>query len=140
MAGLSATLDFDTGFVNKLFNLIPELNGGFLGFVGARSRTLLKQQLLSGQEINVFGAGKGKRTKDAIGRNLVNSDVNKTRTETKIYSYPANLFEHGRTLRDGTREQPKEIITVKLKQMVSSNMVSYTNIYEKRMQKDLDKI
>lgn len=132
---LKAELQFETGFINELIKAIPELNGGFLSLVGARARTLLKQKYLSGQELNYKSFDT-----DKMGRNLITSDVNKRRDETKIYSYPVNLFETGRTLRDGSREQGKYIITKKLKQDIMMNMDSYVVEFERKIQGDLDKI
>ena len=141
MAILKAEVEFSTDFIQEIAKTIPEINGGFLSFVGSRARTLLKERLLSGQELDAFGDGASKgKTKDKIGRYLVSSDVNKKQTETKIYSYMVNLFENGRTLRDGSREAGQDIIGVKLKQMVTMNMASYVNEYEPRIQKELDKI
>ena len=135
MAILKAEVEFETGFINELAKAIPQINGGFLSFVGSRARTLLKEKYLSGQEIDLSAF-----PTDRIGRYTVTSDVNKRQTETKIYSYPVNLFEKGRTLRDGSTEPGKYIITKKLKQSVMMGMTGYTTEYERRIQKDLDKI
>ena len=135
MAVLKADVEFDTGFVKELSRQIPEINVRFLSFVGARARTILKEQYLSGQELNLSAY-----PKDSIGRYTVTSDVNKKQTETKVYSYPVNLFEKGRTLRDGSREPGKFIITGKLKQAVMMGMATYTKEFETRIQKDLDKL
>jgi len=141
MDELSVQIKYElTDFIKAIEKTIPQLSGGFLGMVGSRARTILKEKYLSGQELNLFTNGKWGDDKDSVGRRLLASDVNKSRTETKIYSYPVNLFEKGRGLRDGSREAGKDIITGKLKQDIMSNMASYSTEYDRKMQKDLDKL
>lgn len=136
MAILKAQVQFETSALNDLAKQIPDFNGRFLALVGKRSRSLLKKQFLSGQEINLT-----KYPVDSKGRYTVSSDVNRRQTQTKIYSYPVNLFERGRRLRDGSKEAGKYIITKKLKQAVMMNMGGYINEFENRiLQGELDKV
>ena len=128
MAILKAEVTFDLTPIKTLIKIFPDLGGRYLALVGKRSRTLLKEEYLSGQELmlRAFPVGKsGKRT--------ITSDVNKKRTQVKIYSFPVNLFEKGRTLRSGRKEPGKYIITRKLKQAVSGRMGSYITEFETRI-------
>jgi hypothetical protein len=136
MAILKAEGEFEFKEVAELAEMLPDFNGRYLAFLGSRARKLLKMNYLSGQELQLR-----KFPVDTIGRNTITSDVNKKQTETKVYSYPVNLFEKGRMLRDGTRQEGKFIITRKLKQDVMMNVTSYTNEFETRfLQGDLNKI
>ena len=93
MARLKAEVTFNTKPIQKLIKIFPDLAGGFLALVGKRGRTILKEQLLSGQELNVFGDDPN-RIRGKSGKLLVTSDVNKNRTQVKIYSFPVNLSFH----------------------------------------------
>lgn len=128
MAILKADAEFRFGPVVKLIGIFPELNGRFLSLIGKRSRVYLKMNLLSGQELDLRAF-----PTDKLGRPTIVSDVNKRRDSVKIYSYPVNLFERGRILRDGSKEAGRYIITRKLKQAVMSRQASYVNEFENRI-------
>jgi len=128
MATLKAEATFSFKEINRLIKVFPDLNGRLLSLIGKRSREILRNDFLSGQELNLK-----KGIKDRKGKNLITSDVNKKRTFVKIYSYPVNLFEKGRTLRSGRREVGKFIITKKLKQVVNSKTGNYISEFEKRI-------
>lgn len=120
MAVLTADVAFDLMPLFRIQKAFPEFNGRLLSLVGKRSRILLKEDYLSGQEIELR-----KFPTDKRGRYTVSSDVNRRRTQVKIYSYPVNLFERGRILRSGQKEPGKYIVTRKLKQAVMSRLASY---------------
>jgi len=128
MAVLRADVDFEFEGLQKLARIYPELNGRFLSLVGKRSRILLKEQYLSGQEIDLR-----KFPKDKRGRYTIVSDVNKRRTSVKIWSFPVNLFERSRTWSNGRREAGKYIITRKLKKAVAARMAGYVNEFERKI-------
>jgi len=128
MAILKAEASFNTEPIQKLIQIFPDLAGRFLALVGSRARRYLKKELLSGQEINLKD-----QVRDSRGRLLITSDVNKKRTQVKIYSYPVNLFETGRRLRDGSKEAGKYIITRKLKNAISSRMAGYVSDFESKI-------
>ena len=133
MAILKFEVEYSNSTVLNLLEKVPELSGRYLSLVGKRARTLLKENYLSGQELNLKAF-----PEDKIGRKTVTSDVNRKRDTTKIYSYPLNLFEKGRRLRDGSKEAGKYIITKKLKQDVMARVASYTNEFESTIQRELD--
>lgn len=128
MAVLKAEVEFDFSPIQELVRLFPELGGRYLSLVGKRSRVLLKEQLLSGQEITLNAY-----PTDSKGKNTITSDVNKKRTQVKIYSYPANLFERGRMLNSGKKERGKYIITKKLKGLVEPRIPNYIAEFESRI-------
>lgn len=128
MAILKGHLLFNIKELNDLAAQFPDFGGRLLAYFGKRGREILKEEYLSGQELNlrVF-------PNDSIGRRTITSDTNKQRTKTDIYSYPVNLFEKGRRLRDGRKEPGKKIITVKLKQDIASRAASYVSDFERRV-------
>ena len=128
MAVLRTEATFDYSPIQELVKQFPSLGGRYLALVGKRSRVLLKEQLLSGQEITLNAY-----PTDARGRNTITSDVNKKRNQVKIYSYPANLFERGRMLRSGKKERGKYIITKKLKGLVEPKIPNYITEFENRI-------
>lgn len=125
MAILKAEFTTNLESIRQLVQIFPELNGRFLSLVGKRGRTILKEEYLSGQDLTLKAF-----PKDKLGRFTITSDVNRKRTQVKIYSYPVNLFERGRMLRSGRKEPGNFIITRKLKQAVMSRMGSYVNEFE----------
>lgn len=102
--------------------------------IGKNSRELLYYQFLSGQEINLKAY-----PRDKAGRNTVSSAS--TGKNTKISSYPTNLFERGRTLRSGARDPGKYIITRKLKAAVGGRLQGWVDSFEsKEIQKAFDRV
>lgn len=128
MAVLKCGVEFNLRPIQNLIKTFPSLGGRFLALVGKRGRTTLKEEFLSGQELTLHAYPTGKS-----GKRTITSDVNKRRTHVKIYSFPVNLFEKGRTLRSGAREPGKYIITRKLKQIVSSRMGNYISEFESKI-------
>lgn len=126
MAYLTAEVKTNFKPLTAAVGALTNANGKFLAYVGSKARTALRKEFLSGQEITLT------KLIDDAGRRTIRSDVNKFRTQTKIYAYPVNLFENGRTLRDGRREAPKQIITKKLKGTVESRMSGYISVFEKK--------
>jgi len=133
MSVMKFEVQYSNRVILELLEKVPELSGRYLALVGKRARTILKEKYLSGQELNLDAF-----PEDKIGRNTITSNVNRKRDTTKIYSYPVNLFEKGRRLRDGSKEAGKYIITKKLKQDVMARVTSYTNEFEVEIQRELD--
>ena len=69
--------DFD--FMNQLRKQFPELRAQTMGFVGKEGKLLLKKKFLSGQEIDLFRAGKVSSTdmKDSRGFRAVSYSIGK---------------------------------------------------------------
>jgi len=132
MGILKFEIEYNNATVISLLKKIPELSGRYLSLIGKRARTILKENYLSGQELNLRAF-----PEDKIGRKTITSDVNKKRDTTRIYSYPVNLFEKGRRLRSGRKEPGKYIITKKLKQEVISGLSSYQREFETAIQNEL---
>ncbi len=128
MALLKFEVDYNFDSIKKLAKIYPELNGRLLALIGKRARTILKEKYLSGQELKYASFGRSKK-----GQYLLTSDVNKKRNQVKVYSFPLNLFEKGRMLRSGEKEQGRFIITRKLKQQVMSRTSTYISEYENKI-------
>ena len=124
MAILKAEFTTNLESIRQLIQIFPELNGRFLSLVGKRARTILKEEFLSGQDLNLQAF-----PRDKMGRFTITSDVNRKRTQVKIYSYPVNLFERGRILRSGRKEPGKFIITRKLKQATMHKFTTVPAIF-----------
>ena len=131
MAILKIESDFNLKPLKRLLVLFPDLSGRLLALIGKRSRTLLREKYLSGQELNLKAGDR-----DKSGKYMISSEVNKSRTQTKIYSYPVNLFERGRLLRSGRKEAGKYIITKKLKQDVMMRVGGYVREFENKILRD----
>ena len=70
-----------------------------------------------------------KDSRKLMGVKLVGRKMEKVR----VTSFPANLFERGRTLRNGKKEPGKYIITRKLASTVKSNLAQWANHYENKI-------
>jgi len=126
MAYIKYTFTTDNKRLSQIAGVLPSVSGKFLAYVGGKARHLLKKLFLSGQEIDLRAYPKDKK-----GRYTITSNVSKDRKSTTIKSYPLNLFEEGRYLRNGEREPGKFVLQVKLKEAVMSNLPQYANDFEK---------
>ena len=126
MAGITTEITYNLEGIKKLQKQLPSVNAMYLRIIGKDASTMLKKNYLSGQELDL-------RTypRDSQGRNTVAYELNKKMTAVRIYSYPVNLFETGRKLRNGRHEAGKYIITKKLKDDVDSKMTAYVAKYER---------
>jgi hypothetical protein len=123
MLGVKVSINLEP--IKKLVQIFPDLRGRLLALIGSKARRALKENYLSGQELTLRAFPKDKR-----GRYTITSNVNKSRNQVVIYSYPVNLFEFGRKLRSGEMELGKNIITGKLKAFVMSNIGTYVKEFE----------
>ncbi len=138
MAGLTADLDFNFKWVRELATKLPDFNGKYLSYIGSKARSTLYSRYFKGQELNINPSVYPKNSRNQY---IIYSDVNKKQTETKVYSPIMRFFESGRTLRDGTKEAGKFVITQKLRSDVVSGLSGYANDFENRiLQKELNKI
>lgn len=122
MAGLAATYKDDmTHRIVKLAAVFPEAQRELLGRLGYQGTGYLREDLLSGQELNVKDMDSEIPT-DKAGHRMVRFAVNKRGTHVKIFAYPVNLFEKGRGLRSGKREAGRYILSRKLRSIMASRM------------------
>ena len=114
--------DGEFSWMRKIQEMMPEMNSSFLGYVGYKSKNILKAELLSGQKIQMRKGYKnrGKIWTDTTGRRKASYAV-KWNSRVTISSYPANLFTKGRELRNGKRTTPIDIFGP-LGQKVDSRM------------------
>jgi len=113
--------------LNTLVKSFPSLKYGVLSFVAKRGRILLKNSYLSGQYINLR-----RSDTDSKGVNLVTGRTGK-RSSVIFSSYPLNLFERGRTLRDGRTESGRYILTKKFRGGLDAKLQTFTNQAQKRI-------
>ena len=121
-------------FVDKL----PKLEMAFLARVGARGRGLLRKDLLSGQALNLKSS-----ERDSRGRYLISNKVSRIRGNLGITfgSYPLNLFERGRTLRNGKKEPGKHILRIQFKNLLNAKLQGYaTSAMRKTIDKEAAKV
>lgn len=128
MAVLNPEVSFNFKPLVELNKQYPEMSGRLLALVGKRGRQILKQKYLSGQEIDLRAF-----PTDRAGRYTITSNVNRKRNKTTIASYPMNLFDRGRRLRDGSRQRPKNVFKTKLKQDLMRGMPRYIVQFEKEI-------
>ena len=127
MAGLAAKFgDTLNPEIKRFIKIFPELNKDLLGMLGARIGGYLDHEFLSGQELTL-------RVKplDSKGHRTISHTVNRRATHVKVFSYPINFFENGRTLRSGKREPAKKIYP-KLRAVAMARMGTDIMAIEKR--------
>ncbi len=136
MARLKSSVELNANF-NRLVKAWPDLTFHLYRTIGKFGRLSLRYKFLAGQELTL--RDKSKNPTDDLGRWLVSSYVFKQ--SVNIASYPVNLFEKGRGLRDGSREPGKYIITRKLKTVVNNDLGKWVKSFELReLQKEFDKV
>lgn len=129
MAGIKMDVSFRMGGLATLLNSWGSLKVEFLHDVAKQGRLTLKRRLMSGQEIMLA------KDTDKRGHFTIGSRVGKRGNSAYITSTTANLFERGRTLRNGSKEPGKYIITRKLKMLVDANMSKYTMDFERKLER-----
>lgn len=137
MAGLSVEISREEFAVfHKLRDIFPELRARALGYVGAQGKARLKQQFLSGQEIDLSAY-----PTDYRGRRTIGYSIDKGAKAVRISSYPMNLFERGRRLRGGGREAGHFAVTRKFKAVMNSSLQSIVDEFDaKYLKQELAKL
>jgi hypothetical protein len=135
MAGLKVTVQSATAGFQALLKNFGGIRAEVMHFIGKKGHGILENDLLSGQELNLK-----RKPKDRAGRYTITNKVGRMANSVSIKSYPANLYERGRTLRDGKKQPGKRIITSKLKVLVEGHIQSWageaeTGIIEKATRK-----
>jgi len=124
--------------VKNMRVIFPKLQYNTMAYIGQSAKRILKKKLLMGQELNLKG---GINATDVLGRRMITKYVARNKQSVKISSYPVNLFENGRTLRDGKKEPGKKIITKKLKGLLNPAMQTIIKRVDKKIfQDEFDKI
>lgn len=140
MAGLSLKADFSelTRF-EDLRRQFPEFSARLLGFIGTQGKIELKEQLLSGKELNVMGSNAF--STNTAGRRMVGHSVVRGGRVGKIFSPIVKLFEyktygHGRVVGPG-----KKILSVKLRAIVDQNIQKWSDEFDNSiLQREVDRI
>jgi hypothetical protein len=97
---------------SALAEAFPEMTTKILARVGFLSGLRLYEETVSGGKITYRDTRTGDKgwPLSKSGRGLVKYHVNKRNKSVSITSFPLNLFEKGRRLRDGTREAGRHIM------------------------------
>lgn len=137
MAILKMELTGNFDFMRTLQKAIPELNARILGFVGKEGKGTLYKKLLKGQE----GVTLRKAPVDKMNRRTYSYDLGRGAKHVRISSYPFNLFESGRRLRNGKREAGRHIVGRKFKTYFMAELQSVVNKADNKiLQTELDKV
>lgn len=99
---------------------IPGAFVHYLTSLSKKGRMLLRKDLLSGQALNLKSD-----LKDSRGIHLISGKPTKNFSIT-FASYPTNLYERGRTLRDGKKEPGRYIITRQFKNLLNANLQGFS--------------
>ena len=120
----------------KLANQFPELRARIMGHVGKSGKDRLYKNFLKGQAIDLRAY-----PEDSKGRPTVNYSIGKNANAVSISSYPMNLFERGRMLRSGRKEQGKKVIKGSFKQMMNSQLQGILQDFDRTiLQQQLNKV
>lgn len=119
--GITFTVNSEFKSFRDLIKQFPQLRMAFLSSIGKQGRITLKGALFSRQALDPT-----KYPKDIAGRFTVSNRIRKG-DKIVFSSYPVNLFERGRTLRNGKKEAPKRIITGKFKAMMEGKLQSLSD-------------
>jgi hypothetical protein len=128
------TENFELAQIKNLIKIFPDARRELLNHIGYRSKKILKQSLLSGQELDFHGE------KDKKGRRKIQYSIGRRASRVSISAYPANFWEHGMTRR-GTKYAGRKIITGKLKNLVNAQLQGMINEFDSgKMQSIMDKL
>ena len=120
----------------ELANQFPELRARLMGHVGKSGKDRLYINFLKGQAITLDDS-----MKDKVGRPTVNYSVGRNANVVSITAYPMNLFERGRMLRSGRKEQGKKVIKGSFKQMMNSQLQGILQDFDRTiLQQELNKV
>ena len=120
----------------ELANQFPELRARLMGHVGKSGKDRLYINFLKGQAITLDDS-----MKDKVGRPTVNYSIGRNANAVSISSYPMNLFERGRMLRSGRKEQGKKVIKGSFKQMMNSQLQGILQDFDRTiLQQELNKV
>jgi len=117
----------ETEQFQKLVKTFPGLRVGFMSQIARSGRLTLKGMLVGGNGLIDLQ----QYPKSAKGKRTIKASVLIRSGRIKFSSFPVNLFENGRKLRDGTKEAPKKIITGKFKNVAMSQLQGWANSAER---------
>lgn len=140
MARLEFTYnDADFLAFRKLADQFPELRARIMGRVGAVGAGRLFKTYLRGQAVR-YRQQKW-YDEDNAGRRKVNYSIGRNANAVSISSYPMNLFERGRMLRSGRKEQGRKVIKGSFKQMMNSQLQGILQDFDRTiLQQQLNKV
>lgn len=126
------------GRIATLAKNFPSLRVRLLSKVGAHGRLTFKGLLMQGDDVfqlHAFPYG------DSGKKRTVASKVFRRGNAVRINSFPLNLYNKGRTLRDGKRQTPSLIFPKFVQLMQAKELQNAVNEAEKEIiQKEFDKV
>ena len=123
----SAHAFVDLEVLERTVERFPQMRSRYLGFTATKLKRLMKSQFLSGQEILLT------KDHDAMGRSMIDYRIARRGERARHTSIPMNLFERGRTLRSGEREQGKWVLTRKVPRQAQSLVQGWANEFEREV-------
>ena len=100
-----------------------QMSARILGYLGKEAAVELAGMMERGVKGITFHDMGGNR-KSRGGRRMITYSVGRSLKWVKISSFPLNLFEGGRGLRSGAREEARNILRENLKGVMSARMSS----------------
>lgn len=112
------------GFIKNF----PEVKMRMIQSLGKRGRTILKDELLSGQALTLH-----KFPTNVKGRHTISSKVMKKAEMVRVTSTPVNLWEYGQKYKSGRIVPGRYIITKQLKSKMESRLTTIAKDIEDRI-------
>ncbi len=122
-SSLTIQVQSDLDSFKTLVKTFPGVRVGYLSQIAREGRHTLKGMLVGGNGLIDLR----QYPKSSGGKRTIKASVLVRSSKIKFSSFPVNLFENGRKLRDGTKEAPKRIITGKFKAVAESQIQSWSN-------------
>lgn len=119
--GLTLRVEADTRGLQEFVKASPYIQVHLLTIIAKRGREIMRDELLSGQALNLK-----RQTKDKAGRHMISGRPGRNFSIT-WKSYPVNLFERGRKLRDGSKEPGRRIIGERFRSIMQNRLQNLAN-------------
>jgi hypothetical protein len=116
--------------IAELERTLSQITARILGYLGKEAAVELARMMESGEEGITFRSMRGNR-KSSGGRRMITYSLGKGLKYVRVSSFPLNLFEGGRGLRSGERENARNIIRGKLRSNVSGRIAGLLEGAEK---------
>lgn len=129
MAQVRLEVEFNQGVfdtIRTFGRIFQEVNARALGFIGIHGARILRNEYLRpGKAFDLRSF-----PKDESGRRTISYSIGRRARHVTISSYPMNLFERGRVLRSGAREQGRYIVTKDFKATMNSRLQGIINLFD----------
>ena len=106
-----------------MLEAFPGLSARMLGYIGKAAAVELAEMMKRGEQGIQFRNMSGNR-KSGGGRRMITYSVGRGAKWVRLSSFPLNLFEGGRTLRSGKRENERNILRKTLRGSMQSRLAN----------------